>query len=99
VGGATVVWDDRISIYHKVERFEGLLLKSLFVDPKAQRKRIATEIVAEFINILHDQGRRNQLLWSSYILGNETSEAWHRKFGGFETDFDYDRHKRLIGLL
>lgn len=97
VAGAVIKWEDRICLFPYTRgTVEGPMLQHLFVAPDVQRKRIATGLVSGLINILGALGRKK--LWSSYILGNEVSQAWHQQFG-FETDFDFDRHKRRIGIV
>jgi GNAT superfamily N-acetyltransferase len=97
VAGAEIKWDDRICLRPFTRgTVGGPMLRNLFVAPDVQRKGIATGLVAELINLLAAQGRKK--LWSSYILGNEVSHAWHIKFG-FQTDFEFDPYKRRIGMI
>jgi len=58
------------------------LLRILFVAPRWQRHGLATALVSTAINELHGAGE--QVLQSSYHLGNDASVAWHRKFGFVE---------------
>jgi RimJ/RimL family protein N-acetyltransferase len=55
------------------------LLDILFVLPKWQRKGLATTLVSAALNELYNNGVKT--LKSLYMLGNEASLAWHRKFG------------------
>lgn len=110
IAGAMVVWEDRIWIQKNVgglslrdqkivHSFEtGLMLQNLFVTPRAQRKKIATQLVADLINTLNTQGRQGQWLWSSFTLGNNDSSEWHDQFG-FKMEFDMKTHKFRVGLL
>jgi GNAT superfamily N-acetyltransferase len=58
------------------------LLDMLFVAPSRQRDGVATALVAAASNVLHEAGER--FLDSRFMLGNEPSEAWHRRFGFVE---------------
>lgn len=55
------------------------LLDILFVVPQWQRKGIATALVSTVSHELHHA--KVETLESRYFLGNEESQAWHRKFG------------------
>lgn len=54
----------------------------LFVRPNAQRKNIGTALVASILNDLHKLGEK--IFWSEYIISNNVSASWHRKFGFLE---------------
>jgi GNAT superfamily N-acetyltransferase len=58
------------------------LLRILFVTPRWQRRGLAASLVSTAINELYGAGE--QVLQSSYHLGNDASVAWHRKFGFVE---------------
>ncbi|HXV59568.1 MAG TPA: GNAT family N-acetyltransferase [Vicinamibacteria bacterium] len=55
------------------------LLDMLFVAPQYQRAGVATSMVAAASCALYEAGQR--LLDSRFMLGNEASDAWHRRFG------------------
>jgi len=58
------------------------LLDMLFVAPEWQRRGMGTALVSAAINDLRGAGK--QILESRYLLANEESKAWHRKFGFVE---------------
>ena len=55
------------------------LLDMLFVIPEWHRRGVATALVSAAINELYCSGMKR--LESRYFLGNDASQAWHRKFG------------------
>lgn len=55
------------------------LLDMLFVIPEWHRRGVATALVSAAINELYSFGMKR--LESRYFLGNDASQAWHRKFG------------------
>lgn len=61
---------------------DGPLLDMLFVAPAAQRKGIATALLAATMTELDSRGIRT--LRSRYHLGNEASRAWHQRCGFVE---------------
>lgn len=69
IGAALVTGSDR----------QPPLLDILFVVPQWQRKGIATALVSTVSHELHHA--KVETLESRYFLGNEESQAWHRKFG------------------
>lgn len=84
-------------------------LDLLFVPPAWQRKGIATALVAQAVNTLHEA--RIPVLTSRYDLANTASRNWHHRFG-FEDSpgwlasrhlrayFQQELHRReLIGDL
>ncbi len=91
-------------------RSEGApLLDLLFVSPAHHRRRLASALAARAAADLAELGERR--IWSSVMLGNEPSLAWHRRFGFQEMPhllvarhrcriyrFELDRHRRLRDL-
>jgi GNAT superfamily N-acetyltransferase len=65
-----------------VRKRHGHDLDLLFVRPEYRRQGIATDLVNAAINDLHDRGIER--LTSSYLLANEPSGEWHRRFGFHE---------------
>jgi RimJ/RimL family protein N-acetyltransferase len=66
-----------------VENEDGTpFLDILFVTPEWQHQGVGTALVSSAINELYQAGVKR--LESSYMLGNEESQAWHRKFGFVE---------------
>jgi len=66
-----------------IEKTDGQpLLDMLFVIPEWQRKGLATALVSAVINELYSAGMKR--LVSRYLLGNNASQTWHRKFGFVE---------------
>jgi GNAT superfamily N-acetyltransferase len=85
------------------------LLRLLFVRPEYQRQGLATTLVSAVMNELHKIGVKT--LTSRYMLGNESSQAWHRTFGFVEepdlslarllyhhASHEFRRHEQLGGL-
>lgn len=56
------------------------LLDMIFVSPAWQRQGLATALAASALTALHELGGYRTLV-SRYYLGNETSAAWHHRFG------------------
>ncbi len=54
----------------------------LFVHPGCQNKGIGTGLVSSVLNDLHQRGEK--ILWSEYLICNERSASWHKKFGFVE---------------
>ncbi len=58
------------------------LLDMLFVIPARQQQGLATTLVSAAVNDLYENGVT--ALESRYMLGNEASASWHKKFGFVE---------------
>jgi L-amino acid N-acyltransferase YncA len=54
-------------------------LDLLFVHPTWQGRQLATALLADAVNHLHDYGERQ--LMSRYHIGNEASRRWHQRCG------------------
>ncbi len=69
-----------IGVANVVEKGNGdAFLDLLFIAPAWQSKGIATALVGTVLNELH--ALQKPTLKSRYMLGNETSRAWHQHFG------------------
>lgn len=63
-----------------VEKSNGsAFLDLLFVIPEWRRRGVATALLGDALNALHDEGYPE--LSSRFLLGNETSRVWHHHFG------------------
>jgi GNAT superfamily N-acetyltransferase len=72
------------------DREYGPVLDLLFIRSAWHHRGVAAALVAEALNVLHQEGKRT--LTSCYQLANPAGQAWHRAFGFVEKpDVQYAR--------